>query len=99
MSAPVLVPTQAQPETFGGVTYHIDGELVPVLAVDVNLMSVYFRASRSALEASGREHRHPADCRSVQAEGRRNADLRDRGERPRAAATANIVTTSSESAA
>ena len=42
MSAPVLVPTQAQAETFGGVTYHIDGELVPVLAVDVNLMSVYF---------------------------------------------------------
>ena len=42
MSAPVLVPTQAQAEIFGGVTYHIDGELVPVLAVDVNLMSVYF---------------------------------------------------------
>ena len=42
MSAPILVPTQAQAETFGGVTYHIDGELVPVLAVDVNLMSVYF---------------------------------------------------------
>jgi len=42
MSAPILVPTQAQAETFGGVTYHIDGELVPVLSVDVNLMSVYF---------------------------------------------------------
>jgi len=42
MSAPILVPTQAQAETFGGVTYHIDGELVPVLTVDVNLMSVYF---------------------------------------------------------
>lgn len=42
MSAPTLLPTQAQAETFGGVTYHIDGELVPVLTVDVNLMSVYF---------------------------------------------------------
>ena len=42
MSAPILLPTQATAETFGGVTYHIDGELVPVLTVDVNLMSVYF---------------------------------------------------------
>lgn len=42
MSAPVLLPTQARAETFAGVTYHIDGELVPVLTVDVNLMPVYF---------------------------------------------------------
>jgi len=42
MSAPVLVPTQAQSETFAGVTYHIDGELVPVLTVDVTLVPVYF---------------------------------------------------------
>ena len=35
MSAPILLPTQAQSETFAGVTYHIDGELVPVLTIDI----------------------------------------------------------------
>jgi len=42
MSAPVLLPTQAHAETFAGVTYHVDGELVPVLTVDVTLVPVYF---------------------------------------------------------
>jgi uncharacterized protein (AIM24 family) len=39
---PKLMPTSAANETFGGVTYHIDGELVPVLSVDVSRMPVYF---------------------------------------------------------
>ncbi|AND68923.1 hypothetical protein ATSB10_14690 [Dyella thiooxydans] len=39
---PVLMPTTARAETFGGVTYHIDGELVPVLTVDVAQTAVYF---------------------------------------------------------
>ncbi|HVN01789.1 MAG TPA: AIM24 family protein [Caulobacteraceae bacterium] len=39
---PTLMPTKANAETFGGVTYHIDGELVPVLSVDVTHMPVYF---------------------------------------------------------
>jgi uncharacterized protein (AIM24 family) len=39
---PKLMPTSASGETFGGVTYHIDGELVPVLTVDVSSTSVYF---------------------------------------------------------
>ena len=39
---PRLMPTQATAETYGGVTYHIDGELVPVLSVDVSEQSVYF---------------------------------------------------------
>lgn len=39
---PVLMPTTARAETFGGVTYHIDGELVPVLTVDVSQMAIYF---------------------------------------------------------
>ena len=39
---PKLMPTSAAAETFGGVTYHIDGELVPVLTVDVSKMPVYF---------------------------------------------------------
>jgi uncharacterized protein (AIM24 family) len=39
---PTLMPTRASNETYGGVTYHIDGELVPVLSVDVSRMPVYF---------------------------------------------------------
>jgi len=39
---PTLMPTKASNETYGGVTYHIDGELVPVLSVDVSQMPVYF---------------------------------------------------------
>jgi uncharacterized protein (AIM24 family) len=39
---PRLMPTSAKGETFGGVTYHIDGELVPVLTVDVSQRPVYF---------------------------------------------------------
>ncbi len=39
---PRLMPTNVSGETFGGVTYHIDGELVPVLSVDVTRTSVYF---------------------------------------------------------
>jgi uncharacterized protein (AIM24 family) len=41
-SLPTLMPTTASAESFGGVTYHIDGELVPVLSVDVSKMPVYF---------------------------------------------------------
>jgi uncharacterized protein (AIM24 family) len=39
---PNLMPTKASGESFGGVTYHIDGELVPVLSIDVSAMPVYF---------------------------------------------------------
>jgi hypothetical protein len=39
---PQLLPTSAAAETFGGVTYHIDGELVPVLTVDASARPVYF---------------------------------------------------------
>lgn len=42
MELPRLMPTSAAAETFGGVTYHIDGELVPVLTVDVSKTPVYF---------------------------------------------------------
>ena len=41
-SLPELMPTEVSDETFGGVTYHIAGELVPVLSVDVTRMPVYF---------------------------------------------------------
>ncbi|MGF6444661.1 AIM24 family protein [Paraburkholderia youngii] len=39
---PVLISTTAADETYGGVTYHIGGELVPVLSVDVSHQSVFF---------------------------------------------------------
>lgn len=43
MEKPVLLPTSAQAETFAGVTYHLDGELVPVLTVELSPnTSVYF---------------------------------------------------------
>src|SRR5271167_5148954 len=41
-AAPVLKTTAAQAETFGGVTYHLDGELVPVLTVELNATPIYF---------------------------------------------------------
>ncbi|HTV57236.1 MAG TPA: AIM24 family protein [Verrucomicrobiae bacterium] len=41
-SAPVLKSTSAQAETFAGVTYHLDGELVPVLTVELGAVPVYF---------------------------------------------------------
>jgi uncharacterized protein (AIM24 family) len=39
---PQLMPTNVSGESFGGVVYHVDGELVPVLSVDVTRMPVYF---------------------------------------------------------
>ena len=42
MTAPVLMPTTVSGETFAHVTYHIDGELVPVLTVDLDRLPIYF---------------------------------------------------------
>lgn len=42
MAVPALLPTQARGETFGGVTYHIEGELVPVLQLELGNVPVYF---------------------------------------------------------
>jgi uncharacterized protein (AIM24 family) len=40
---PVLLPTSAESESFAGYTYHLDGELVPVLTVDLEGgQSIYF---------------------------------------------------------
>lgn len=42
-SQPVLLPTYAESESFAGYTYHLDGELVPVLTVDLSEgQSIYF---------------------------------------------------------
>jgi uncharacterized protein (AIM24 family) len=35
MERPRILPTKATDESFGGVTYHLDGELVPVLTVEL----------------------------------------------------------------
>jgi uncharacterized protein (AIM24 family) len=40
--APVLKATSAQAESFAGVTYHLDGELVPVLTVELSSVPIYF---------------------------------------------------------
>lgn len=42
MAVPTLMPTGVQNETFGGVTYHIEGELVPALTVEISGMPIYF---------------------------------------------------------
>jgi uncharacterized protein (AIM24 family) len=42
MAIPKLLPTAMRDETFGGVTYHIEGELVPVLQVEIGSMPIYF---------------------------------------------------------
>jgi uncharacterized protein (AIM24 family) len=42
MAVPVLLPTTARDETFAGVTYHIQGELVPALSIELAAMPVYF---------------------------------------------------------
>ncbi len=42
MAVPILVPTSVRDETFGGVRYHIEGELVPVLQVELAQMPIYF---------------------------------------------------------
>ena len=42
MAVPKLLPTTAQNETFGGVTYHIEGELVPALHLELSNTGVYF---------------------------------------------------------
>ncbi|MFI5235717.1 MAG: AIM24 family protein [Gemmatimonadales bacterium] len=42
MATPTLCPTSASNETFGGVTYHLEGELVPVLHIELDRVPVYF---------------------------------------------------------
>ena len=42
MAVPVQLTTTAQDETFGGVTYHIEGELVPALQLELRDTGVYF---------------------------------------------------------
>ncbi|MGB7746985.1 MAG: AIM24 family protein [Verrucomicrobiia bacterium] len=42
MAVPIQLPTSAQNETFGGVTYHIEGELVPALHLELGSTGVYF---------------------------------------------------------
>lgn len=54
MAVPTVLPTEARGETFGGVTYHIDGELVPVLQLELGSVPAYFRAPRPSMEGSAR---------------------------------------------
>jgi uncharacterized protein (AIM24 family) len=42
MAVPVLLPTGTRDESFGGVTYHLEGELVPVLHIEMGRVPVYF---------------------------------------------------------
>src|SRR5436309_9635417 len=42
MAVPAQLPTGIRNEAYGGVTYHIEGELVPVLHVELGHVPVYF---------------------------------------------------------
>lgn len=42
MTVPVLKETNVQNESFAGVTYHIQGELVPVLQIELGQKPVFF---------------------------------------------------------
>jgi uncharacterized protein (AIM24 family) len=42
MAVPVLLPTNVQDESFGGVTYHVQGELVPALHIELAAVPVFF---------------------------------------------------------
>jgi uncharacterized protein (AIM24 family) len=42
VSVPQLMKTGIENESFGGVTYHVSGELVPVLQIEVTTTPVYF---------------------------------------------------------
>ena len=42
MAVPALLPTAVRDESFGGVTYHLEGELVPVLHIELARVPVYF---------------------------------------------------------
>ncbi|MGH9396608.1 MAG: AIM24 family protein [Terriglobia bacterium] len=42
MAVPVLLPTAARDESYGGVIYHIQGELVPALSIELSAVSVFF---------------------------------------------------------
>lgn len=42
MAVPVMKQTNVMDEQFAGVTYHIQGELVPVLQIEIGPMPVYF---------------------------------------------------------
>lgn len=42
MAVPVQLPTAKRDATFAGLTYHIEGELVPVLQIELGHAPVYF---------------------------------------------------------
>lgn len=42
MAIPVLLPTGTRDENFGGVSYHLEGGLVPVLHIEMGRVPVYF---------------------------------------------------------
>lgn len=42
MAVPVLLPTNVKDESFAGVRYHVEGELVPVLHIELADVPVFF---------------------------------------------------------
>src|SRR6516225_9180247 len=42
MAVPVQLPSSARDATYGGVTYHVEGKLVPVLQLELDEMPIRF---------------------------------------------------------
>ena len=79
MTAPTLLPTQAQAETFAGVTYHIDGRTRAGAFGRRRRDAGLFRAPHPSLEEPDDHHRHEIAGGRLQADDGRHADLRHRG--------------------
>jgi uncharacterized protein (AIM24 family) len=72
---PIQLTTNVQNETFGGVTYHIEGELVPALHLELSNTGVYFEHHILLWKDPAVQDRAAPDERRVQADARRHAVL------------------------
>ena len=59
MAVPTLLPTTAQNEKFGGVTYHIEGELVPAVHIKLTNTGVGHPNRRPRFIGVGAKHMRP----------------------------------------
>jgi uncharacterized protein (AIM24 family) len=50
MERPRLLPTSATDETFAGVTYHLDRELVPVLTIELDARVIWLHGYGNVFE-------------------------------------------------
>ena len=81
MAVPTLLSTSVQNEKFGGVTYHIEGELVPALHMELSNAGVYFEHHILLWKDPAVQVAIAPDERRAQADAGRDAVPADRRER------------------